>query len=149
MRWICVSPAGRDCSRIGGGRLGWVGLDGWLAASFSQLCTNKLARRNLLHQRCQMPLQRPHLLYKLIEGVRFQSILLWYNHFSCPLAPLSSPQFCFWLLDFLTFFPCFPCYFLQALPARVLHRGAALRLQHAGEAGATRPGTQCRLVESR
>jgi len=67
---------------MGGGcsELGWLG---WLVASFSQLCTNKLARRNLLHQRCQMPLQRPHLLYKLIEGVRFQSILLWYNHFSC------------------------------------------------------------------
>lgn len=38
---------------------------------------------------------------------------------------------------------------LQIVPARILHWGAALRLQHAGAAGATCPRTQCWLVESR
>lgn len=82
--WLRLLSARLNCGWIWA-LVSWlvVWLDGWLVASFSQRCTNKLARRNLLHQRCQMPLQLPHLLYKLIEAVRFQSILLWYNHFSC------------------------------------------------------------------
>lgn len=150
--WVWV---GRLLACLGGWLPGWLAgwLVGWLGASFSQLCTNKLARRNLLHQRCQMPLQSPHLLYKLIEGVRFQSILLWYNHFSC-LLPILSPTHPICALNVLAFgspshsFSYFS-WLLQIVPARILHRGTALRLQHSGEAGASGTGTQRRIVESR
>lgn len=154
--WQRLLSARLDCGCFGPWLVGWLDGwldDGWLVASFSQRSTNKLARRNLLHQRCQMPLQLPHLLYKLIEGVRFQSILLWYNHFSClPTfhSSLHSSQ-SIRLSDFPHNVLTHPLvgWLFQVVPARVLHRGPALRLQYVGAAGASCPGTQRRLVESR